>query len=75
MTKNELRKLLNEQNRDFILKFFNMTLSFENDEEEFDIDADLANNFELFFDFCDFILENKKQYYDLKCKLKENLPV
>ena len=68
---NELRDLLNEQDRDFILKFFNMTSDFKISEAEFDIDADLENNFELFFTFCDFIYEHKRDYHNLKDKLKD----
>jgi len=70
---NELKNLLNEQDRDFILRFFNMTSDFENYEDEFDIDVDLENNFELFFTLCDFMYENTKQYYELRCKFKEIL--
>ena len=43
---NELKVLLNEQDRDFILKFFNINLNFEKSENEFDIDINLENNLE-----------------------------
>ena len=73
MNANELEILLDEQDREFILKFFSRTLDFKDSEDEFDIDINLENNFELFFAFCDFMYENTEQYYDLRCKFKTSL--
>ena len=68
MDSREFLEILDLNDREFLIIFFNTITQFQAPEDDHDVDAHLAVNIDVFFEFCDLIYERKPMYIDLRRK-------